>query len=470
MKIALVKWAEKVSGRSVDPAFVHHATGVYPPLGLLYLAAALRKAGHTVKLFDIPALRMDRAAYLAALTSFSPAMVGFTTTTLLWPQVAHGISTTKHALPQTITILGGPHTVLFPQESLSLPDLDVVAIGEGEHTIVELARAVAEQGDFAEVAGLAFRKQGRIVQTAQRPLVADLDSLPFPARDLAPMKRYFSIMAGQPMATMITSRGCPYSCHFCSQVYWQNHFRMRSADSVVAEMAELVQTYNIREIMVYDETFTVRKQRVLAICDGLLNQGITVRWDMRTRIDRLDEEIIRAVKTAGCYKVHVGIESGSNRVLRKMNKGIDRDMVVRTVDLLHRQGFEILAYFMLGYADERLDEIEQTIAFAKSLPIHWAHFNVTMPAPGTPLFGDAVAKGMVKADYWQRFTERLGDVEAIPYFSDSGLTEKQLERKVRSAYRQFYLRPKNCLLCLAKMVKPDRLKAGWQGFSRLLKG
>ncbi len=468
MKILLLKWAEKVGGRSVDPSFVQDITGIYPPLGLLYIASSLIKAGFDVSVLDLPARKLDLNGLKDHLLKESYDIAGFTSTTLLWPQTAFGISFLKSVLPEAITVLGGPHTVLFYRECLALKDLDYVVVGEGEKSMVELASALQDGGSAEEIKGVAFRKGDDICFSGPRQLL-DINEISFPARHLIDQKEYMSIMAKKPFATMVTSRGCPFRCHFCTQVYWQNRFRMRSADNVLQEIEEITGRYRVREIMMYDETFLIDKKRVLDISRGIEENRMKFRWDIRTRIDTIDDDVLEAIKKAGCYKVHVGIESGTDRILGKMNKNICTQEIRLTVNKLKKYGFEVLGYFMIGYSGETLEEIQETIRFSLSLPLDWAHFNITLPVPAVPLFDDAVQKGIIKQDYWSRYTLLEGDVEPPPYFPDSGLSQVELEALLKKAYRKFYIRPSKIFNCSVKMMDKDRIKNSLTGFLSLFR-
>ncbi len=468
MKILLLKWTEKVVGRSVDPKFVQGVTGIYPPLGLMYIASALLDAGHDARILDMPAERMSEDKLEDYLKKEAFDIIGFSAATLLWPQVASGIKKVKRILPEAITVLGGPHTVLFYRECLAVRELDYVVVGEGEETIVELLSSIVNKTDKRMVKGIAFRSGEGICFTGNRDLL-DINGISFPARHLIDQDKYMSIMARKPFATMVTSRGCPFRCHFCTQVYWQNKFRMRTSGNVIEEIEEIVEKYNAREIMMYDETFLVDKKRAISISEGITEKGLKIKWDIRTRIDTIDEAIMESIRKAGCYKVHIGIESGSDRILEKMNKGIDTAGIIKTVNNLKKYGFEVLGYFMIGYVGETLDEINETINFSLSLPLDWAHYNITLPVPAVPLFDDAVEKHIIEKDYWSRYTLMLGEIKPPAYFNDSGLSAEELEDLLKNAYRRFYLRPSRILNCTIKMLDKDRIKNGLSGLFQLLR-
>lgn len=469
MKVLLVKWAEKVSGRSIDPGFVHKITGIYPPLGLLYIASALIKAGHDTSLIDLPAMRTRNFDLEQYLRKHKFTIVGFTTSTLLWPHTVKGIKYVRHVLPEAVIVLGGPHTCIFFEECMTVQELDIAVIGEGEETMVELVRAIEENKGLEIVKGIAYRKNSSVHYTGKRDL-SNINEIAFPARYLLKGNHYSSIMAGSPFTTMITSRGCPFKCHFCTQIYWQNKFRLRSAENVMMEIEELVKDYRIKEIMMYDETFLINKQRVMSIARDIIKNKLKFKWDIRTRIDTLNEEVLSAIREAGCYKVHVGIESGSDRILEKMNKNIDTQTIIKKIGLLKKYGFEILGYFMIGYSSETYDEIMQTIDLSLRLPIDWAHYNITMPVPAVPLFDDAVKKGLLKRDYWHEWTRSFGEnCPGPPYFNDSGLSSLQLESLLKKAYKRFYLRPSKFLGCSLKMMNRDRIKNGIIGLYNLIR-
>jgi radical SAM superfamily enzyme YgiQ (UPF0313 family) len=275
---------------------------------------------------------------------------------------------------------------------------------------------------------------------AAREPIANLDRLPMPALDLLPRRRYRALAVAFPFAALVGSRGCPYHCGYCSQVYAGGAYREHSAARVVAEMERAVRQFGAREIVFFDESFTVNQRRVREICSLLLAKPWRVAFNVRTRADLLERETLVALRDAGCRGVHVGVESGSPRVQALMNKNLDLARTAATLAEARALGLETRGYFMLGYPGETRAEIDETLRFALTTPLDWASFTIVTPHPGTGIYQDALADGRFTADYWREYT--LGRATRAPQpFTSPEYDEGTLERLLREVYRRFYLRP-----------------------------
>jgi radical SAM superfamily enzyme YgiQ (UPF0313 family) len=264
-------------------------------------------------------------------------------------------------------------------------------------------------------------------------------------------------MVREPFVTLVTSRGCPFRCSFCSQIYSGNTLRTHSPERIVADMEEAVRRYGAREVVLFDETFGVRRADALRVCALLGERGLDLRWNARTRIDVLDEELLRALLKAGCYALHLGVESGSQRILDQMNKKITVGQIRETLGLAARLGFRLHAYFMIGWPGETREEREQTLRFSRELPLDWASYTITIPNPLTPLFERAVRDGIIREDYWERYT--LDSAPGpIPFFASPDCSERCLTRAKQGAYLRFYLRPR----VLLRNLRFFRESGGWR--------
>jgi radical SAM superfamily enzyme YgiQ (UPF0313 family) len=247
---------------------------------------------------------------------------------------------------------------------------------------------------------LVFIDDDNIINTGNRPLIGDLDSMPFPARDLVPYKKYTSLLAtSSVVTTMFTSRGCPYKCSFCDRPHLGSVFRYRSAEDVVAEMEECIRM-GIGEILIYDDTFTVNRQRVMDICNLILKKRLKFRWDIRARVNTVDFEMLKLLKKAGCERIHYGVESGNQGILNILKKGITLEQVRKAFRMTKKVGISTLGYFMIGSPSETRETIMQTINFAIEIGADFAHFTITTPFPGTELYRDALKKGLIKTEVW----------------------------------------------------------------------
>jgi anaerobic magnesium-protoporphyrin IX monomethyl ester cyclase len=435
VEIVLIRCRSELGPRETN------VSGVYPPLGLAYVAAALRQAGHDVTILDGEALRLTAAELLARIPR-SAAIAGFTSSTLAWPTVRHVARLAKEQTPGRVLVLGGPHVTAFPEESLRAAPFDVGVLGDGEVSMVAIADRVSRGESLAGLASCAVRTADGIRTSPAIAWIQDLDSLPMPALDLLPMDRYRSIGVCDPFVTMISSRGCPFRCAFCSQIYSGDRLRTRSPEGIVEEMARAVKDYKVREIVLFDETFGVKRKDALRLCELIRERGLKFRWNARTRVDAMDEELLRALRSAGCYILHLGIESGTQRILDQMCKGITLDQVRSATRLARKLGFVIHAYFMIGYPGETREEVEATIRFSRELPLDWASFTVALPHPRTKLCDIAVREGRLQTGYWEQYTlGELPEGAEIPAFESAEFSADDLKKAKRRAYVGFYSRP-----------------------------
>jgi len=417
-----------------------NVTGAYPPLGLAYLAAALREAQFPVRIMDTYISNLDVGQTVAAVAQTDVRLIGLTATTFNWPLVADLARQLRATLPGVVQVLGGPQLTLYPEECLRSTPVDLVVIGEGEQAIVEIAERLSRHEELDAIAGTARLVNDKFVREPTCTVVEDLDVLPWPALDLLPLRRYFSLTVAHPFISMVSSRGCPFHCRFCAQVFLANRYRQHSPARVVAEMTRAMRDFGAREIVMFDETFALDKARTLEICECLRRALPAARWNIRTRIDLLDEQTLKALAQAGCCGIHVGIESGDEHVQQLIEKDIDLRRAHEMLAFAQRVGVATRGYFMIGFPGETRREIERTIAAMCLLPLDWASVTITRPLPGTDFYREALATGRFVEDYWRNYT--LGRIERSPgYFTSEQIDERLLETLLRKAYYGFYLRP-----------------------------
>jgi radical SAM superfamily enzyme YgiQ (UPF0313 family) len=427
--------------QSNTPSFVDEEGGCYPPLGLMLVAAAVRARGrHEVRILDALALRLDDEAVEREIRSCRPDVVGVTVMSFTLLDALAVAGAAKRAVPGVVVVAGGPHVHLYGHESVSHEAIDYVVRGEGENTfpllLDELARGTTAP---RAVPGLVYRDGATIIETPPPEPTGDLDTLPPPARDLVPVDRYHSLLSGRSaVSTMFTSRGCPYRCIFCDRPHLGKRFRAHSAHYVVDEMVRCRQM-GIRELLIYDDTFTVDRQRVVDICTALIRRRLDIAWDIRARVDTVDPELLDLLHTAGCERIHYGVEAGTDEILAMLCKGITVEQVRRAFAWTRGAGIETLAYFMIGSPGERIEHIERTIELACELKPAYAHFAVTTPFPGTALYRRGLDKGLFD-DFWQAFAAHPTPAFTPRYWEES-LSREQLHDLLKAAYKQFYCRP-----------------------------
>lgn len=411
--------------------------GRYPSLGLASLAAYVRAHGFAnVSVLDSAAPAMSYEQFEVEIRDRRPDICAITATTIDWPEVVALSRLIKRARPDTLVVVGGWQLYIYPYECLTFDTVDIGVVGDGEETMLEICEAVAAGRSTLGIPGTWQRDGGVPKAAPAREPIQDLDALPWPARDLFPMSRYRAVTIERPFATMTTVRGCPYACKYCGQTGVRETYRARSAESVFEEISFLVREAGMREIIFFDETFTVNRKRILGLCERILSTGLKFGWTVRTRVDLVDKELLALMRRAGCRRLQMGIESGSNAVLKRMNRHLDLEQVAHGFALAREVGFTTRGYFMLGYLDERPEETEETIRTALSMDLDWASFSRTIGLPNTDLYAEMQKRGLVKGDFWRDYT-MLKFRDTVPYVAD----ESVLRVAQREAYRRFYLRP-----------------------------
>lgn len=429
-----------------NPSFIDEERGFNPPLGLLYLASYLKqKSNHQVYGLDAQVERLNyNSIFKTKIKECNPDVVGITAMTFTLIDVLKVVELVKEVekeLDKKINVvLGGPHAHLFPKETISLEGVDFVIKGEGEIPFAKLLEALENHGDFSAIAGLVYQNENGIIDNPVGDFIEDLNELPFPDRTILPVEKYNSILGGNHIVTtMFTSRGCPFQCAFCDRPHLGKKFRARSAKSVVDEM-EVCLGLGIQEILVYDDTFTVDRQRVIDICDEITKRNLNFIWDIRARVDTVDEFILKKLKFAGCARIHFGVEAGTEKILKVLNKGIKLEQVRNAFRAAREIGIETLAYFMVGAPTENKEDILQTIKFAKAIKPDYAHITILTPYPATNIYYQALAEGVIKNDYWKEFA-RNPKQGVITQYWEKELSKDELFYFLNKFYKSFYGRP-----------------------------
>ncbi len=468
MKVLLINPPAEQTLVGNNPKFLDEERGANPPLGLLYLAAALeQRTDHEVSVVDAIAEGLSYDALAEHIGSEQPDLIGVAVMTFTLLDAIKTVEVARRAAPGAKIVLGGPHVHLYPRETVSLPGVDFALTGECEHSFVDLVERLREPGRWDEVPGLAFHRDGHVVLNAKPGLIDDLDALPFPARDLVPYQRYSSVLARrQPITTMFTSRGCPYACTFCDRPHLGKKFRARSAANVADEMQACVEM-GIHEILVYDDTFTVDRGRVLDICAEIQRSGLDLGWDIRARVDTVDEEMLRELKAAGCERIHYGVEAGSDRFMQVLRKGITVADAERAFRLTKRAGIATLAYFMIGIPGQAEADVHETMRLARRLDPDYVHVTILTPFPGTAIYRQALKEGVYDTDHWLEFARdpRPG---FQPLYWTRDLGRDRLEALLAEAYKSFYLRPRYILKQLTRIRSWHELRGKVKAGLRVL--
>ena len=403
----------------IDPPF-QRFTGfarLYYPIGLGYIAAAARKAGHDVLIADIDVLKRGNdidysdeyrrlelyrqgindsnhpvwQEIINILDDFQPDLVGITIMTTKFGSALKTAEIVKKWKPRMPIIAGGPHATLLPDQVLDCKNLDFIVRDEGETTFVELIEAIEKKSDLENISGISYKVNSEKFHNAPKPYIENLDELEFPARDLLLKPENYS---SEDMGVIMTSRGCPFNCSYCCHM-WQRKVRNRSVDNILDEIRYVLENYNTRQIEFKDDSFTLNKPRIMELCQKLLDQKIKINWSCSTRVNLLDEELIIAMKKSGCNVVKLGIETGSEQILLDTDKGVTFDQMRSAAKLLNKHKIFWSGYFMMGLPNETETDIRKTLSFMKEINPYYAGIGVYNPFPKTKLFEQGVEMGLL---------------------------------------------------------------------------
>jgi len=416
-----------------------------PPLGILYIAAMLETGGYTVAVTDGNIGTVSCDSILETAKQFQPDIIGISVTTIAYFRTTELVQELRRQHPRAFIVVGGPDISArldIYRQAVGEGLFDGVVVGEGEQAMLELAQALEKGQPLEGILGLIYHHDGASYENPPRPFLDDLDSLPLPARHLLPdisiYRPHLFTFRRRPWTSMITSRGCPYQCIFCDRSVFGNRYRARSAQDIFNEIKLLYEKHNIREISIEDDTFTIDVARVDKLCDLLLEAKLDLIWGCCARANTLSRELIFKLKKAGCWIIHLGIESGNQEILKTIRKGITTNMVQQVVSWASEAGLMVRGFLMLGLPGETKASMRQTIEFAKSLDLYSVNFCITFLLPNTQLTKMAPAFGLVSEPNFNQMSGHSKERSFVPY----GITAEELTRAQRDAYVQFYLRPK----------------------------
>jgi anaerobic magnesium-protoporphyrin IX monomethyl ester cyclase len=407
----------------------------FPPLGLGYIAAALKKHGVEVNLVDCTFTSFSEA--VERVKRAKPQIIGFYSMfSMKKTTIELAVAIKKElGVDHGLFVVGGPLPSWSPENFLGV--FDVVAIGEGEETMVEIADCVANGVGFEGVRGIVFRNGDRTIHTHPREFIEDLDSLPFPSRELfdnEAYKKYYHDRFGYSTSSMITSRGCPFSCDFCSRPIFGNEIKSRSVKNIVDEV-EQIADLGYDRVWFADDCFTLNRKHVLNVCNELVRRKVDISWECLSRVDTMNNEVAEGMKRAGCLRVFFGIESGNDSILHLMNKSITTMQAKSAVYATKTAGLKTGAFFILGYPGESDKTILDTVRFASGLPLDYISFTLPYPIPGTRLYERVKDKGVALEDWEEPKNYRLIRHKLL---YSSGFSEGKLKFAIGKAHAQFY--------------------------------
>ena len=433
----------------------------YEPLGLLYIAASVRQNGYPVEVVDCFAENMSLDKLKQIIMRKKPDIVGITTLTCNGSVVFELGKWIKKTFPGTLTVLGNIHASEFARQYLENGCCDIVVNGEGEDAFVRIIELYCGKRGKSDIKAISYiDRDGKAVISNEYNIIENLSERPLPARDLVKHELYkFSSISNQlymgekcgVVKTMVTSRGCPNECSFCA-VNHNHKPRFSDPVKVVDEIEILIKELNASYIYFEDSLFIANKERILKICTEINRRGLKILWGIQGHVNYITKDIIKPLEDAGCYDMALGIESGVQRLLDKINKQTRLEKIAEVVDMVKKNSKILLeGLFILGLPTETYDESLKTIEFARSLNIDMAQFSIFTPYPGSPLFSglkqageiDTGIKndGSVDPSVWERYSAYISFTDIDPIWVTPGLTKDQLRKLQKKAQRSFYLRP-----------------------------
>jgi radical SAM superfamily enzyme YgiQ (UPF0313 family) len=434
----------------------------------MYIATNLRerlRGRVEVRVLDCSVGAWDEAAFTGALADAAPDVVGLTVFTPNVLDVKRALQRIKKVVPGCVTVIGGPHVTSFGADALCHPEIDYGIMGYGEVSFPRLVEALFFGGRIAEVSGLLYRSDGEVVALPVRNEEVELDRLPIPDRTLVPYRDYrCPIGTRDVMATLVSSRGCPYPCTFCNS--GDKRYRVRSMECVLQEVKYLA-GLGIREIFFFDDLFNLNNKRVFEFCDLLRRDGVRITWAFKSRVSSIREDVVRAVKAAGCERIHFGLESNTDESLRALKKQITVEQIRAAVALCRKHRVNSVGSFMINLPGDTRQTIRERFAFANSLRLDYNQFGVLIAFSHTEIFRRGVEAGHWPADLWLRYV-RDPTPEFLPPIWPNGIPREELYAMVREGLSGFYLRPGYVYQRLRNIHSLDEARKYARGALKLL--
>lgn len=419
--------------------------GHYPPLGLISIATCVNEwTEHTAKVLDGAVLGLDSHQLKVAIKREKPDVVGFSSISFSILDTLEAARIVKEIDADIPVVIGGPHAIQFPFQTASYENVDYVVVGDGEPGFTKLIEHLEGPPGLRNLPGVVGKEKGKIVVGKPPEIISDLDALPVSDRTLTPYEKYSSVFAQRkPGTIMNTIRGCPYRCSFCnSPLRFQTvPFRVRSPQMMMEEVRSCAEL-GIKEIIFYDDTFTLQRKRIMEFCTLMKDCNLDITWDIRTRADLIDRELLHKMEQLGLRRVQMGVESGTQAGLDSIRKDITLKEIEDGFRMVRDVGLHSFGYFILGLPGETKEMMMRTISFATQLDMDYASFTVFVPFPGSPIWDEILESGDTAVrDAWENFVASPTlDFDAPTY--NEYHTKEELFEILDVAYRWFYLRPK----------------------------
>ena len=442
-----------------------------PPLGLAYIAAVLEKNNYKVKIFD-GGIYTTEEDLSKEIEEYKPDLVGMSVTSLTFKEALKSAKKIKELNPEIKIVIGGPHISIDADNTMKYEEFDIGVIGEGEETLLEVVQHFEKNKDLDKIKGILYRKNGKVIKTEDRAPIKNLDDLPFPSRHLLPSPDKYKQTPFKntrfPQTSMVSSRGCPYNCTFCSQYPFKHMFRFHSAKYVIEEIEHLIKDYGIKEVAFQDDVFTLNKNRVIEICNEIINRKLDITWSCWARVTMVDEELLKLMRKAGCIAISYGIEAADDETLKTIKKNITIEQIKIAVKATNKTGIYCIGHFILGYPFDTRETMKKRLDFAKSLPLDGATFSTLIPFPMSDVYETAKTQ---YGEYDQDFIygEKKYGSHNTPIYSPPGITVKEMAEIRDKYYKSFYVSPKFILRRLIKLKSLNELKVLFNAGKSLIK-
>lgn len=460
MKTLLIKLPANLDDKNDYDQILH-------PYGILSIQSYLKNHGHDSHVIDCQALHLERKEIIESILKMKPDLLGFTCITSELPMISSLLHPIKEAFPNLLVILGGPHpTIEYKAILEEEPNVDIICIGEGEYTFLDLIKTLDDRKPMKNVLGIAFRNNGKIVINERRPPIEDLDSLPYADWDAVPMDEYFHQgTARKNYGTVFGSRGCFQQCTFCAAPKILGRvWRHRSPKNIVEEIKILYDKHMVREVNFEDSWLNVSNIWLRGLCKEIkeMNKTRPIIWRCNIRADATEEETVKLMKESGCVYVTMGVESGNPIMLKLMKKGESLDDFMRAAKIYKKYGIDVVASFIIGLPGETLESINDTLNFAKKIPVFICTFNPAMPFPGTEFYDTAIREGNDPHDMLDLKADKINYVP-------QGMTEEELKHAWNEVNRKYHLRLGRVLKVLSCMRSWANFKIHLRSMIRLLR-
>ncbi len=426
-----------------------------PPIGLMYVAAALEKAGFEVQMLDNYLMKKSIDEVKQFVTKINPQIVGITCGSATYPRCIETAKAIKEAQPKCKIVVGGWHASYMPESLLAYPEIDYVVMGEGERAITQLATCIATGNEPAAMAipGVACRRAGKNILN-QPKFIENMDEIPYPARHLLPLELYdrtIEFLSAKPADVMSISRGCVFNCGFCeTRKLWGNMCRGFSPKRVIGEIQDMQSKYGTKGIYFINDNFTLRKKETIELCNLMIQHKLDLQWVCDTRLDLVDQELLELMSKAGCKTIWFGVESASPRILKRIGRNTTPQQAENAVKLCKKNGIKFACSFMLGLPDETLKDMEESLKFAKKLDPDWCQFNIFIAYPDSKLYQE-----LLENKNYTKLDEFLLSVKSQEFDYDSLLAIQ------RRFFKEFHMTPK-------QIVKRVRREGAWNFAKRRL--